>query len=379
MNFRSYLQPIDLPTTDETLLGGHVQAYIDESSFPHPEPGSVVLIGACETADRLCPADAVRNMLYRLVPTTEPVKLCDWGNLIPGRRVADTVYALAEMVASCVEAECTVVLLGGSQELAYALYEAYARLARVVNIANIDSRFDVAAEADISPRSWLYHVVLAQPNYLFNFTNLGHQSYFTGATGRELMEQLQFDAVRLGQMQQLGMQTVEPYIRWSDIVSVDMCAVRQSDAPGVANPSPHGLYGEQLCQLMLYAGLSEKNSCLGLFGLEVERDRDDQTAHLVAQALWHYLEGFAGRVGELPWRDKQQFRHFLVPLADGRQEIHFYKSRRTDRWWFEVPCVDDSDRYNRHRLIPCSYDDYQQALHNELPDRWWTIYNRVNH
>jgi hypothetical protein len=47
-------------------------------------------------------------------------------------------------------------------------------------------------------------------------------------------------------------------VRYSDVVAVDISAVRQGDAPANANPSPHGLYGEQLCQVARFAGMSDK-------------------------------------------------------------------------------------------------------------------------
>ncbi len=61
-------------------------------------------------------------------------------------------------------------------------------------------------------------------------------------------------------------------------------------------------------------------------------------------------------------------------------EIIFYKSKKTDRWWMEIPCENERnhDTYGRQLLVPCIYEDYQQAMENELPDLWWRLYERVN-
>jgi hypothetical protein len=34
-------------------------------------------------------------------------------------------------------------------------------------------------------------------------------------------------------------------------------------------------------------------------------------------------------------------------------------------------------KYLRHHLVPCSYKDYQTALANHIPDRWWQTYKKL--
>ena len=176
------------------------------------------------------------------------------------------------------------------------------------------------------------------------------------------------------------MEHAEPLVRYSDVVAVDISAVRQGDAPANANPSPHGLYGEQLCQVARFAGMSDKTSCFGLFEMVPALDRDGQTAHMLAHAVWFFIEGFHYRIGDFPTRDKQHYKRFTVELPDHGMEIVFYKSLRSDRWWMEVPCEDGErrERYLRHTLIPCHYSDYQRAMENEIPELWWHYYNRIN-
>ena len=57
----------------------------------------------------------------------------------------------------------------------------------------------------------------------------------------------------------------------------------------------------------------------------------------------------------------------------------FYKSKKSDRWWVEVPCSTEANGESKRKLlVPCLYDDYEQALGNKIPDIWWKFYQRVN-
>jgi formiminoglutamase len=58
-------------------------------------------------------------------------------------------------------------------------------------------------------------------------------------------------------------------------------------------------------------------------------------------------------------------------------ELTFLKSQLSGRWWMEVPFKPD-DRHERHALLPCSYEDYELALQQEVPDRWLRALSRLN-
>jgi hypothetical protein len=34
-------------------------------------------------------------------------------------------------------------------------------------------------------------------------------------------------------------------------------------------------------------------------------------------------------------------------------------------------------KYERHYLVPCSYSDYETALNDDIPDRWWQVYKKL--
>jgi len=162
-------------------------------------------------------------------------------------------------------------------------------------------------------------------------------------------------------------------------VSFDIASVRQSDAPAAATSTPNGLYGEEFCQLAWYSGLSDKVSSVGFYEYNPSLDKRNQTALLISQAVWYFINGFYNRKNEFPSMNEEQFLKFRVIIEEQEHEIVFFKSTMSDRWWMNVPYPDSSSasKYNRQRLVPCSYDDYKKACNEDIPERWWKTYQKL--
>ena len=239
--------------------------------------------------------------------------------------------------------------------------------------------FDLGeAGQELSSQSYLSKIILHQPNYLYNYSNIGYQSYFVDQNALELMNKLYFDVYRLGFVQH-NIQEVEPIVRNADLLSFDMGAVRQSDAPGNKNTSPNGFYGEEACQIVRYAGLSDKLTSVGFYELNPEFDNFYQTAHLVAQMIWYFIDGFNHRKKDYPVGDKSKCVKYHVSIQDNKHEIVFYKSKKSDRWWMSIPYPEGMElKFKRHHLVPCSYSDYEKACKDDLPERWLLAYQKLS-
>ena len=385
-----YFEPVD-PREDggsdeihPAQLFHAVTFHNKKGSFPSLEGIEIAIIGINEDRYSVnnhgCAAapDEVRKYLYKLYKPQAGVKIADLGNIRRGNRVEDTCFAVREALSALLSANIIPVMIGGSHDLTYAAYLAYESLGKIINIVTIDPAFDLGNnESLLNSRTFLNKIITHQPSYLFNYTNIGYQTYYVDPNAVELMKKLYFDVYRLG-LVQADIEEVEPMVRNADLLSVDIGCVRQSDAPGNRNAGPNGFYGEELCRIMRYAGLSDKLTCIGIFEVNPQADPGGQTAHLSAQAIWYFIDGYLNRKQDFPIRDKKDYVKYRVMIKDLKNEIVFFKSKKSDRWWMEVPCSTKlRAKYERHYLVPCSYQDYSTAMKEEIPDRWWQAFQKL--
>lgn len=334
--------------------------------------GGLANHGACNAPDEF------RKFFYQLFVTDDKVNMIDLGNIEAGNEISDTYYALNQICQVLLRKKIIPLIIGGSQDLTYASYLAYEHMEQTVNVVTIDHRLDFGkSDGEIDNKSYLNKIVLHKPNYLFNYSNIGHQRYLVDPDLLQLMSNMYFDAHRLGDMQPFLYRT-EPIIRNADIFSLDISAIRQSEAPGSAYAGPNGFYGDEAAQLCRYAGMSDKLSSFGIYELNPEYDRDGQTMHLAAQLVWCFVEGVSQRKMDYPVGDYSEYIKFIVPLLNDGHELIFYKSDKSDRWWMDVPYPSGQEnKYERHHLVPCTYEEYQQATNEEMPDRWWKTYQKL--
>lgn len=384
---KDYLTPISedvlelSKTLSEATIGNVILKHTSESL---PELDGVKLalvfvkegrsaVGNTETGNGF---DIIRKYFYKLFRGAWDVKIADLGNLQAGFGVEDTYSALKEISSYLIKKQIIPIVIGGGQDLTFASYRAYDSLEQTVNLVSVDSKFDFGnVDGKLDSSSYLSHIILGQPNNLFNFSNIGYQSFFNSQEEIDLMEQLYFDALRLGNVSK-DLKLVEPIMRDADIVSVDIGSIRKNDAPANRNASPNGLYGEEVCAIARYAGISDKVTSFGVYEYNPVLDSEGQTAHLIAQIIWYFVEGVSFRAEDYPYCTKDNYYKYIVPVED--EELYFYKSNKTDRWWIDVPFPDGANSdYIRHALIPCSYDDYINAANQDIPDRWWKAFRKL--
>ncbi len=391
MEIAEFFVPVEtekLFTTEKNhplTIGNIIKSFVSDKSFPSLEGVDIAIIGVNEDRNSMgnegcaLAPDYIRKYLYALFQGPYKISVADLGNIKQGQSTEDTYFAVKSVVAELLEKKIVPLLLGGSQDISYANYRAYESLGQIINIVSIDSSFDLGLNEDnINSKNYLNKILIHQPNFLFNYTNIGYQTYFVDQDAIELMGKLYFDIHRLGIVRR-NLEEVEPIVRNADMLSFDMSSIRQSDAPGNSNASPNGFYGEEACQIVRYAGLSDKLSSIGFYELNPAFDNGEQTAHLVAQMIWYFLEGYYQRKMDFPDRKRKDsglYIKYVVSIKEFKNEIVFYKSKLSDRWWMEVPCQGFQSKYERQFLVPCSYKDYQDACDEEIPDKWWHVYQK---
>jgi arginase family enzyme len=361
-------------------LYSHLHIHREIEGLPDLKKIRLAIIGVMEDrgalANKGCDigADNIRKYLYNLYIGRWEMPLGDLGNIYKGETLEDSLFALKEVISELLRMNIIPIVIGGSQDLTFAMYRAYDVLEQTVNLTAVDSRFDLGQQGEqLHAQNYLSHIVLKKPYNLYHYANIGYQTYFVNQEELDLMERMFFDVVRLGNLRH-SIEECEPYLRNADLVSIDLGVVRQHDAPATAYPSPNGFTGEEACAVARYAGLSDKVTSFGIFEYNPNLDFGNQTAHLAAQMIWYFLEGYSHRKQDYPFSPKKEHIKFTVLIAEGDHEITFYKSPKSDRWWVEVPI--NTKQSNRHTLVPCSHNDYLAALKGEIPMRWWRAYQK---
>jgi hypothetical protein len=75
--------------------------------------------------------------------------------------------------------------------LTFALYRSFDELEQMVNLVSIDSKFDFGKENDrVSASSYLTKIIIDEPNNLFNYCNIGYQTYHNSQEEIDLVEKL---------------------------------------------------------------------------------------------------------------------------------------------------------------------------------------------
>lgn len=319
--------------------------------------------------------DQVRENLYTLINHTKKIKLIDLGNIEAGATISDTYFAVSKVVSELVINNVIPIVIGGSHDLTYPMYLAYQYLSQNIKMIVVDEALDLSdMNESVSDLNHMMKILTYEPSALSSFGALGYQSYYTDTQAIETMEKLNYDCYRLGELRS-NMEEVEPAVRDANLISFDISAIRQSDAPGKNDASPNGFFGEEACQICRYAGISEQLSSIGFFNFNPKCDNNNQTSQLLAQMIWYFADGFYSRKNESGTLTEKDYFKYIVDFKEGENELTFWKSKKSDRWWMQINNLED-DENKRPYLAPCSYADYQLACNSELPDKWIKAYRK---
>jgi formiminoglutamase len=356
--------------------------HIFEQGKPLPSSVKIALVciesnqSAEEHSLGIIGSKSIRNLLGKLEWREHFSTILDAGNIIEGETQEDTEFALKTVLDYFLSRGIIPFIIAGNHLLSYAHYLGYENQEQLVNVSTIDYKINLGSHKEaLNDKNYLSHIVAHQPNYLFNFSHIGHQVYFNKEETLQSMDRMFFETLRLGALKK-DVKSAEPLLRNADMITFDLEALECHAFPGNSTPMPNGISAAEACQLMWYAGMSDKLSSIGLYGF-----KDDQEAigaQLLAEMIWYFVDGYSQRKGDFPQTHVKHYKKFVVQLSENEHELVFYKSPKSDRWWVEVPYPDGGDaRYYRHLVVPCTYEDYQMASGGEMPNIWWQTYQKL--
>ena len=383
MNLDIYFQPIDSIDVKKNTIGSICEIY--NTNFPDWESSDIVLIsvdenlGFTELPSLESNHIKIRQQLYDYhLAKGNKLKMADLGIIKRGASTSDTYAALEDITAEIQKKGKLLLILGGTQDLTYANYLGYKKLEQTINVTCIDQKIDLemGSEAPISSNNFINHLLTFQPSFLFNFSILGCQQYYISEEQLNLFDELYFDYLRLGELNN-NIKLAEPYLRNSDIISLDMSSIRRAEFSGANENGPNGFFANEICQIAKYAGISDKLSSFGAYNFS--KILDDHEVELAAQIFYFIIDGFCHRKKDYPIGTKKNHVKYAVFHEELNHNLVFHKSPKSQRWWLEVPYPPLKDfKFERHNLVPCNYEDYLTAQKGLIPDLWWKTYRKLN-
>ena len=336
-----------------------------------PDDRSSVNIGAAQAPD------AVRRSLYSFSRLPGKLKVTDLGNFRPGASFEDTLAGLHDVLLQLLSQNIVPVIIGGTSSLMPAVDSALSAGKQKWSLVSVDSRIDFTAEKrQPDSLNWMNDLIYRNGSCLSHLSSIGYQTYLTDQQVVNRFNRRHYDVMRIGEVRSAVHET-EPLFRDASAALFDIGSVRQSDAPGTFLPSVNGFYGEEICLLARYAGLSDNLKLFSVTEVNPTLDTRMQTSNLAAQLIWFFLEGFSQKQYEVSYLSdltNSRFTRYHVTLSDLESEAIFIKSTITERWWMEI-----RDIHGKPQYLACSYEDYLMANRDQVPVRWSRGMLRLGH
>ena len=386
VDLNDYFNPVSIEgpefehLTTQAGFPHNITIHTDNSPITDISKFKIAMLGVPEgrnspNAGSLKGPDMIRGQLYRLAKIPGRSKIIDLGNMKQGVTFNDTIAGLTDVLSLLIHENIFPVIIGGSSALIPAIDRAISQFSTKYTLTAVDPRIDFSNERK-EPDSFNYlNTIIDNHKSTFShYINIGYQTYLNDQQIINRFLKRKSELLRIGDVRQ-AIYLTEPLFRDSDVAIFDISSVRQSDAPGTISPSPNGFYGEEICLLSRYAGISDKLKVLGLFDVNPEFDIRNHTTGLAAQIIWFFLEGFSQKQYETPVlniSNSGRFIKYHVRITDLDDDMIFIKSNLTDRWWIELPSEKDENQY-----VACSHEDYLKANRNEVPDRWVQAVERL--
>lgn len=373
LDLHDFLTPISFAAIneDEGYVDGQLGKHIitqDDEVFDLTKV-DIIVVGVTENRGngtmekQNIAADIIRKQLYRLYYWHTDITIADIGNIKTGATLTDSYAAIKTVLEELYALQKTVLIIGGSHDITLPQYEAYRKKTTGIEASCIDATINLRGESEVPAENFLMQMFTGEDNILKHYNHIGFQSYFVHPRMLQTIDKLRFDCYRLGHVQ-FEIDEMEPVMRQTDMLSFDVSAIKYSDAP-VNKNCPNGFTGVEACMLTRFAGMSEKLSSFGIYGYSPSLDTDEITAKQIAQIIWYFIDGKHRQRLEAPLHQRQFFNEFRTAFAE--VDTLFLQSKRTNRWWMEMP--DGS-------FIACSNKDYIVAGNNEIPERWLRVQER---
>jgi formiminoglutamase len=246
---------------------------------------------------------ALRAALYRLTPDSREPRLegllgrtRDLGDLeVTGDLEADQ-RNLGQLTAPHLRRGAFVIVLGGGHETSYGHFQGYVYAGRQVDILNWDAHADVRELKNGSAHSGSpFRQALEDPSGLCRSYVVAGLEPHAVAPDHLAYVQQRGRAIWRDELTCESIASIYGAMASPTLVSFDLDALNQAEAPGVSAPNAAGLRSELWLAAAYAAGQSESVTSADVVELNPRLDRDGQTVRLAALTVWWLLRGCAER------------------------------------------------------------------------------------
>lgn len=328
---------LSAPSKDKIIESGFISDIVaDYSSNLSKSSSNIFLV-----SDGSEFAQQSKEAFYRLRNHFSSIEIYDLGHL-----KNENPEFIIGLFRELVPMKGRIVVLSDKNSYLDSAFRALEYSNKHISLALINSRIDVLSE-DRSARS------LTSEN-LLNLSTVGYQRHFCPPDLLTYMHESFVHHLSFGQAT-ADLLKVEPILRHTHAAVLELGALRSA-------LMPNGFDGLQICQLAKYAGMSSSMQILNVantIGLPVAN-----SALIVGQILWYFVEGHSLREQSPKTKDLSYFQEHLVQTDYSNYSFTFWKSSKTNRWWFEIP----SEGEERGNIYPCNHEDYELACRNEISE-----------
>ena len=258
--------------------------------------------------------DDVRRRLYKLTPgfnmDLDRIRVIDAGNIsTKGLTLEEVHLALQEAVSDAVSRGGIPLVIGGGHDLTYPGLAGLVRGAGLkkdsLGLINVDSHLDVRTDENgINSGTSFYRALTQLPNKALSgsaFVEFGIQELYNSPYYYNWVKKQGGNVFTLKEVSE---RVMESFIQALSIVSkkgrtvalsLDIDAVRSTEAPGASASNPSGLKAPELDKIAYLAGRSPQIRYLDIMEVSPPLDQDHRTASLAASSIFWFLRGLSER------------------------------------------------------------------------------------
>ncbi len=249
--------------------------------------------------------DAIRQALFKMTPDARVhdafvdllVHTADLGNLALGGTMEDGQERLGEALEPFLLRGAVPVLLGGGHETSYGHFLGYVQARQPVAILNVDAHADVRPLKGGRGHSGSpFRQALEHPSGLCDgYTVAGLLPH---STAKAHLDFLRAHRGRFFWNEDLTpglLDALFAHAAGTLMVTFDLDAVDQAQAPGVSAPAAGGLAPDLWLRAAYEAGRCPHVASFDLVEYNPAFDVDHRAARLAALTVWNFLRGLAER------------------------------------------------------------------------------------